>query len=307
MNPAALALNILSRYACCFVLAFAASGANAEEVLLKHRGLTLNAKLDLAPGKRLVDGAILIVHGGLAHRDMELVTALRNQLKQQGYNTLAINLSLGIDGRHGMYDCQTTHRHRNGDATEEIGVWVNWLKQQGAQRVALLGHSRGGAQTALYVIERNPKIVTALALMAPSIRENTNPAEYQRRFQQPLAPVLEQAQKLVKAGKGQTVLKPVGVLNCADSSATADAFVSYYNQSPSLDSPSLIPKLRKPTLVLVAGNDEVVLGLDQKLAPLADGQRLQMHVIAGADHTFRDLYADDAVELIVAFLKKSGY
>jgi pimeloyl-ACP methyl ester carboxylesterase len=139
--------------------------------------------------------------------------------------------------------------------------------------------------------------------MAPAIRENADAAEYQRRVQKPLAPILAQAQKLVKAGKGDTVLEHVGLLNCADTSATAEAFVSYYGRSPGLDTPSLLPKLRKPTLVVVAGNDEVVVGLDKKVAPLADGKRVQMQVIDGADHFFRDLYTDDAVEVIDAFLK----
>lgn len=291
--------------ACCIALTIAS--ASAEEILLPQKGLTLNAQLNLAPGKKLTDGAILIVHGGLSHRDTEIGTALQSQLNRKGYATLAINLSLGIDGRHGTYDCQVTHRHRNGDAADEIGAWVDWLNKQGGKRVALLGHSRGGAQTALYATLQNPKLVKALALMAPAISENTSPAEYQRRFQQPLAPVLAQAQKLVKAGKGQSVLEHVGLLNCADTSATAEAFVSYYEQSPGLDTPSLIPKLRKPTLVLVGGNDEVVVGLDKKLAPFADGGRVRMQVIEGADHTFRDLYADEAVEAIDGFLKSAGY
>lgn len=293
--------------ACCIAL-ITTTTAQAAEVLLPHKGLTLNANLALATGKHLADGAILITHGGLAHRDMELVTALQNQLTQKGYNTLAINLSLGVDGRHGMYDCAVTHRHRNDDAAEEIGLWVDWLKQQGAKRVTLLGHSRGGAQTALYVAEKNPAIVQAVVLMAPAIRENTDPAEYQRRFQQPLAPALAQAQKLIKAGKGNTALTHVGLLTCANTTATADAFASYYDQSPKLDTPSLLPKLHKPTLILVAGSDEVVVGLDKKkLASIADGKQLQMKVIEGADHTFRDLYTDDAVDAIDAFLKSTGH
>ena len=240
-------------YTCAIALGIAAA-ANADEVTLRHKGLMLNASLDLAAGKQLTDGVMLITHGGLAHRDMEIITALQTLLKQKGYSTLAINLSLGIDARQGMYDCQVTHRHRNTDAAEEIGVWVDWLKKQKAKRVTLLGHSRGGAQTALYATGRGNEMVKAVVLLAPAIHENTDAAEYQRRFQQPLTPVLAQAQKLVMAGKGETVLEHVGLLNCADTSATANAFVSYYEQSPGLDTPTLIPKLRKPTLVLVGGN-----------------------------------------------------
>ena len=47
--------------------------ALAAEVTLPYKGLTLNADLTLAPGKTLADGVILITHGSLAHRDMEML------------------------------------------------------------------------------------------------------------------------------------------------------------------------------------------------------------------------------------------
>jgi dienelactone hydrolase len=119
--------------------------------------------------------------------------------------------------------------------------------------------------------------------------------------------LLEKAQKLVDSGKGSTVLKHVGLLNCSDTMATAKTFVSYYGQDPRLDSPYLIPKLKMPTLVVVAGSDEEVIGLDKKFAPLADGTRIRMKVIGGADHTFRDLFADDAADAVDTFLKSIAY
>lgn len=298
----------LVRYLCTVGLCFATATIEAKDVTLQHRGLTLNANLALAADKKIADGVILITHGGLAHRDMEIITYVQNLLvKEKGYSTLAINLSLGLDNRHGMYDCKTTHRHRNDDAAEEIGVWVDWLKKQGAKRVALLGHSRGGAQTALYAAERDDKLVKAVVLMAPAIRENTNAAGYQQRYGKPLAPVLEKAQKLVKAGKGGTVLEHIDMLNCSDASVTADSFVSYYGNELRLDTPTLITKIHKPLLVVVAASDEVVVGLEKKVTPLVDGKRVQMKIVEGSGHFFRDLYADDAVDAIDVFLKGTGY
>lgn len=288
------------------VWALLSAAANAAEVTLRHRGVTLNAELELAAGKTLADGVLLITHGALAHRDMEIVTALRSGLQQKGHSTLAINLSLGLDRRHGMYDCTVTHRHRNADAAEEIGLWVDWLTRQGAQRIALLGHSRGGAQTALYAAQHPAASVKAVVLMAPATRENSDAAEYQRRFGKPLAPVLAQARKYVAAGKGDAVLRRVGLLSCADAWVTAGTFVSYYGEPQQVDAPALIPRVGKPTLVIVAGSDEVVIGLDRKIAPLVNGERLQMKVIDGADHFFRDLYADESVDAIDAFLKRAG-
>lgn len=288
-------------------VAVAVSTVHADEVRLPYKNLTLNANLELAAGQPLNDGAILITHGGLAHHGMELISYLQKLLKTRGYSSLAINLSLGLNNRHGMVDCNITHRHLNDDAVDEIGAWMNWLKQQGTRRVVLLGHSRGGAQTALYAVERDDARVKAVVLMAPATEDNTNPAMYPKRYQKQLMPLLQQAQKLKDAGKGSTMIEHVGLMGCSDTTVTASTFVSYYGQDPRLDTPYLIPKLKKPTLIVVAGSDEEVVGLDKKVAPLADGTRIQMKIIEGADHTFRDLATDDAADAIDAFLKSTGY
>lgn len=298
--------GMCSRFALAVVLMFTAA-AEAKEVTLSHKGLTLNANLEFASGKKLADGVILITHGSLAHNGMETIVYIQNLLKDKGYNTLAINLSLGLDNRHGMYDCKVTHRHRNDDAAEEIGVWVDWLKKQSAKRVTVLGHSRGGMQTVLYAAERLDATVNSVVLLAPATRENNDAARYQQLFRKPLAPLVEKAQKLVRDGKGDVVLEHAALLTCADAPATAESFASYYGSQARIDTLAMIPKIGKPVLVMVAGNDEIVVGLDRKLAPLADGKRVQMKVVENADHFFRDLYADDAVETIVEFLKgKSG-
>lgn len=281
--------------------------ALAKEVTLPYQGLKLNADLTLAPGKTLADGVILITHGLLAHRDMEMLVAIRNLLRDKAYNTLAINLSLGVDNRHGMYDCKRTHRHLNDDAAREIGVWVKWLQSQGATRIALLGHSRGGAQTAQYAAEHDSPVVKAVALLAPATAQNTSEAAYLQRYHKPVAPLLAKARKLVKQGKGNTVLTHTNILSCPNTSVTAAAFLSYYGQANHHDTPSLLPKITKPTLILWGDKDEVVGGLDKKIGPLADGKRIQFKVINGADHFFLDLYAEDAVDAINAFLKDLGF
>ena len=71
--------------------------APAEEVKINHGGLTLNADLELAGGKTLADGVVLMTHGLLAHKGMEIMTALKGLLAERGLNTLAINLSLNLD------------------------------------------------------------------------------------------------------------------------------------------------------------------------------------------------------------------
>ncbi len=281
--------------------------AHAKEITLPYKGITLNANLELAAGKTTTDGIILITHGGLGHWGMETIVYLQELFKEHGDSTLAINLSLGLNNRHGMYDCKVTQRHRNDDAADEIGAWVTWLKSQGVSRVVLLGHSRGGAQTALYAADHHDAWVKAVVLMAPATRANSDAADYQQRYHSPLAPVLAKAETLIKNGKGNNVMQHVGLLNCADTSATADAFLSYYGPKARVDAPELIKKIQPPTLVVVAGKDEIVVGLDKKITPLMDGQHRQIKIVEGAGHAFRDLYSDDAVEAIDTFLKGTGH
>jgi pimeloyl-ACP methyl ester carboxylesterase len=148
--------------------ALLAASALAEEVTTRHRGLTLNANLELAQGKGLEDGVVLITHGLLAHNKMELIAALQGLLKARGWSTLAINLSLGVNDRHGFFDCGRLHTHRPTDALDEIDAWIGWLKTQGATDIVLMGHSQGGAHTALYAAERKDEAVSAVVLLAPA-------------------------------------------------------------------------------------------------------------------------------------------
>lgn len=284
---------------------------NADEVTLSYQGLTLNANYKGVEGSQtgpnnLVEKIILITHGGLAHKEAETIVYLQELLKERGYTTLAINLSLGLDNRHNMYNCDTTHRHQNVDAINEIDVWVNWLKASGIKQVILLGHSRGGAQTALYATERDNSLIKSYVLMAPATRDNAD-AGYQERYKKPLTPLLKKAQSLVNAGNGDTVIEHANLMFCRDTSVTANSFVSYYGPDMNLDTPYLIPKIKKPTLVIVAGNDEIVVNLDKKLNSLPHLEHLQMEVIDSSGHFFRDLNADDAVEIIDSFLNKVGF
>lgn len=282
-----------------------APAAAAKEVTLPHRGITLNATLEIAEGKSPGDGVILMVHGTMAHKDMEIMRQFRALFRQKGYSTLALNLGLGVDNRREFYDCARPNVHRIGDALAEIGAWLDWLQSNGAQRVVLFGFSRGGQQAAWFAAERGHPAIGSLVLLAPiNPMESVQPARYEAQFGAKLAPVLERARALVQAGKGQARMEKVPFLLCPDATVTADSFVSYYAPGPELEMSALLKRVKSPALVVVAGGDQVVRDLDKAIAPLVDGKRLRMTVIPGADHFFRDLYGEDAMEEIVKFLRR---
>ncbi len=285
----------------------AAPASAGQEVRIKHQGLTLNGMLKTADGKTLADGLVLMVHGTLAHNAMDTMANLATVLSERGLTVLSINLSLGIDDRHGMYDCAVTHRHRHLDALDEITVWLDWLKRKGSGPVVLLGHSRGGNQAARFAAERGHPLLRNLVLMAPATWNEAAAAEaFERRHGRALAEPLLQARALVKAGRGDEVIPAAGLLYCPGANVTAASFASYYSSDPRFDTPSILPDIKLPTLVIIASDDAVVRNLAARVKPLADGKRLRFAVIDGAGHFFLDLFAEDIGDHIETLLAAGG-
>ncbi|MFZ5580045.1 MAG: alpha/beta hydrolase [Pseudomonadota bacterium] len=284
----------------CFVFSLPLA---AEEVAHKLGDVTLRANLEVAAGKSIKDGVVLVTHGTLAHNQMELIKALQGGLKAKGYNSLAINLGYGIDKRvSAMYDCPTPHTHQHTDAVQEIAAWTRWLKDKGAPRIALMGHSRGGNQTAWTLAEKDDQVYTSAVLLAPQTWEaGYHLKDYKVRYNVDLAPLLAKAEKLVKESKGDTLID-MDFIYCDKTRAAARSVVSYYKDDSRMDTPTLLAKTKKPVLVIVGSADTTVKGLPEKMAKVADGKRIQAYTVDGADHFFMDLYADEAVEKAAEFI-----
>ncbi|WP_419605847.1 hypothetical protein [Thiolapillus sp.] len=71
-----------------------------------------------------------------------------------------------------------------------------------------------------------------------------------------------------------------------------------------MDTPHLLAKIKRPVLLFVGTKDKVVKGLLKKLEKLPVSGNLTVEVMEGADHFFRDLYAEDLVDRAVEFIRK---
>jgi pimeloyl-ACP methyl ester carboxylesterase len=249
---------------------------SAGVVTLSHDGRTLNANLDEAGPDWQKGPVVLMTHGTLAHRGMEIIAGLQGMFADRGISSLAINLSLGLDNRAAaMYDCATPHTHKHSDAIDEIGAWLGWLKAQGVSSVVLLGHSRGGNQTAWFAAEHDDPAVSAVLLLAPQTWDaGYAEQDYRKRYGKELAPLLASAEKMVADGKGGDMMTGVDFIYCEDTSATADAFLSYHGADDRMDTPILLKSIRAPVVA-----------------------------VDGADHFFRDLYSEDIADMVAAILK----
>jgi pimeloyl-ACP methyl ester carboxylesterase len=268
------------------VMLAAAGAASAEPVQIKPGLTRLNGNLELPAGKTATDGVVVIVHGMLSWHGQETVVALQKNLKQRGIGSLAITLSLGVDDRRGTRRCDVVHDYALAGARREVGLWLEWLAGQNARTVDLLGFSRGGAQVAAFAPEFQN--VRRVLLLAPTFATSVEQAEtYRRAFGHPLAPEIEEARK------NPLAKRTVDFLTCKQAPVLNASFLDGYAELP----PRLATRTGHPTLVVVAGKDEVVPDLAKKLP-----SDIKPVVIDGADHFFRDLYGEEAADAVAKFL-----
>lgn len=190
------------------------------------------------------------------------------------------------------------------DALVEIDAWMSWLTARRTQGVALLGHSRGGAQVAWYAAERPHELVDRVVLMAPAYGDTMDErlAAYRSRFGADLGAVVRTARTLVAVGEADTMIDVPGFLYCTDTQASAAAVISYYDDDPRRQSPVMAEKIKLPVLVIAGSEDTVVPEVPTRFRRLADSGQISVEVVEGADHMFLDFFAEDAADLIDGFI-----
>lgn len=271
----------------------------AETVEIQHEGITLNAELELAEGSSLADGVLILTHGTLAHSRMELISMLQELFVDAGVNTLAVNLSLGIDNREqAMYDCSVPARHTMQQGVAEISAWQDWLDSQSAGPRWLMGHSRGGNQTAQYTLADATRVNAQILLAPATWNLNDSLSGYQKRYSTDVNELLAKAQNM----NGTDLIEGASILYCENSGASAASLLSYYGDYPNYDTPTVLAQTDTPTLVIAGSLDTVVADLPVKMASI-NKDNVEMITIEDADHFFLDLFSDEAVEYAVEFIQ----
>ena len=245
--------------------------------------------------------AVIVLHGTLAHKRMEIIETFASLLNEDyDFPVLAPNLALNQPDRPGMIDCAIPHDHTHMEAVDELTQWVSWLEGQGYEQIAIMGHSRGGAQVAAYLQNASDSIMAA-GLVAPATYDAEKSAKgYLEATGQSLNTLLEKAQGMA-AGAQMNVPRFV---YCDDATVTAQAFLGYHSPNKDFDTPTLLTQVSVPVQVFIGSEDKVVEGLDEKLEAIQPGGELASVTIDGADHFFRDLYADDVIAEFAEFLDR---
>lgn len=275
-----------------------------KEVTLKFNNLSLNGNLELAEGKSLKDGVVLILHGFLAHNRMEIIESSQAAFLENERNSLAINLSLGVDNRHGFYDCLVPIRHKLSDAMNELDAWVGWLSAQGVKNLVLMGHSISANQVLTYAVQRKNPAITKLVLLAPNtVGYPNSPERYRENYGSDLSAILKRAKALIDEGKGDQLMEETDYGFCPKTSVAADAFYDFYRLDNAFWQAHLfLPKSEVPVIVIAASEDERQPNVTKHVKPYVDNERVFLKVIEGSGHFFLDFNIEEAVEAAVAFV-----
>jgi len=308
LNPSQsnrLIRDVCFRLVMGMVLLMVSVSLQAKEVTQQHRGLTLNANLELADGKSMQDGVVLLLHGAMAHNRMEIIEASQRTLLDNDQSSLAINLSLRIDNRHGFFDCSWPIRRMVDESLDELDAWVEWLTENRASKIAIMAHSFGANQAMVYAVERRHPAVSHLVLVAPNTTNDAR-VHYEARYGEIFDDNLERVQKLIDSGQGDELIDKLDVSYCPQASVSAYSFYSVYRPDSKFRQISFyLSKMPVPTLIVTGTQDENQPNIARDVAPFVDGNRIRLGVIENSDHFFRDLNIEEAVETAVEFIAES--
>lgn len=285
-----------SHLAIIFSAALSASVASAQTPV-SHQGL--DADFYPADGET----AVLLLHGTLAHNRMEIIKTISTLVSEDyGYPVLAPNLSYNQPGREGMLDCGITHTHKHFDALDEIAHWVDYLQTEGFDNIIVSAHSRGGGQMSAYLADNPASSIVGSVLIAPATFDaNAQGPHYEERFGVALDDLMQQASAMAP----DDIMDVPGFVYCEKAKASAASFIDYYTPDPRRDTPTNLTQVSNIPVAVVAGSDDdVVADLPDRMeATEGLGDNITLEMIDGADHFFRDLYADDVSLVIVDMIE----
>ena len=128
------------------------------EIPSGHKYLTLYTEANNAKA------GVIVIHGMGVHPDWGLIGPLRQNLPEQGYATLSLQMPvMKADAKGDEYPPTFD------EAAERIKVAVDFMAAKGYRKIVLATHSMGSRMTARY-LEKNPKsgIAAWVAIGAPA-------------------------------------------------------------------------------------------------------------------------------------------
>lgn len=213
-------------------------------------------------------GLAFVMHGLGGFKEQKHVRAIAEAFLENGYTTITFDTTNTFGESDGNYEQATTTNYY-----EDLEDLISWSKNQSwySQPFCVAGHSLGGISTALFA-ERFPDLVKALApvstVISGKLSTETIPFRADRKDWQKTGWLVT-----------ESLSKP-GTIKRLPWSHMEDRLK--YDLLPE------VHKLTMPVLFVVGSEDDSTPPKHQQVLFDKVRGRKEMHVIAGAPHTFYD-------------------
>jgi pimeloyl-ACP methyl ester carboxylesterase len=235
-----------------------------------------------AEGRRR-DLGVVLVHGMTGSFVGEIESALPPMLAPAGYVCLVAN-----NRGYGFFGTAT---ERFAGCLADVGAAIDFVSARGLERIALVGHSRGGIKVAYYMTQRHDPRVVALGLLSPAESLRTAARQVGTTFGGKRW--LSRVRALVAEGHGDAIL------TCSEwpYMLSAASLLDSYNAQADVVSENL-KSIRVPVF---AACGEKEIDWCTVVARLRAGPPpgYTVHVLPKADHVYTGEEAELARRLVV--------
>lgn len=280
--------RLLSKFTTFLLLLGLTNLSSAQTVSQKIEDLNIFAEAEYMKGEPQKP-AILLLHGFLTTNKFHTITSISNALNDEGYTTLSPTLTLDIANRQNNVKCSSIHTHSLEKDITEIHDWRNWLKQQGHNKVIVLGHSSGSSQLLEY-LSRYPEsditgaIFTSLFYLngeeVGSNEADINKAKAQRE-------------------QKQNSLYNYSLLFCANNYlSTAEGFLSYVKHDREYVLNQL-KTLQLPNYTIIGSADKRLIKIGGRWNQELESTKTNLVLIDGANHFFSSEHEFDLQEKLI--------
>ncbi len=238
--------------------------------------------------------AVIILHGFLQTKDFSTVKQLGESLNFEGYTVLQPTLSLGIDRRKNSLRCSSIHTHKLEDSINELGLWVNWLQQQGFNKVVGIGHSFGSLRLIAYQSQvKTVKFENLILTSLVYIGQGFTPSSRQQ--------IMTKAETAIDSK--QLMPADYQLSFCKKYTSLPDAFLSYMRWNASHTAKTLNDMNTIARIIIGSDDNRIHEDWIQQLkAP-----NVQIQTIEGANHFFDAEHEFEIQEKVLQNLIDFGF
>jgi len=250
---------------------------------------------------------VMILHGTRGHQNLEIITSLRDSLLENNIDSLTINLSYGIQNRDNDFlPCDIEHTHKQSESQKEIKLWYEYVKKMEYEKIYLIGHSRGGLDMINFYerLDKNNKTsISSIFLLAPiSDGWEDTIMDYKEKYNINLIHLKNEPTKKLS----------INFLGCENATVYSDSFLDYYyifvdahgfqahediyDRALTLHLVNTLSKVH----IITASEDTIAPDTYERVNDVIKFRKnIELHIIDGADHFFRDIYFDDLMDIVL--------